>query len=325
MYDETEYKVVTTSTGSDLSPNSDISQNPVSLGEMLIYSSDASVESVEFDKTIDDFNAMVRQYSAFFENSYISGMNNAKMSNNRLRDASYTIRIPKEHFQAMLDRFYELGNVLYIRTSAVNITAQFTDTNSRLATYKIEETRLLAMLEKSATVEEMLQIEMRLSEVRYEIESLTSTLRNWQNQVNYSTIDIRIQEVVSLSDSSPYPRTYAQELGYGVKSTVNTIGEFFKMLFKIIVVLSPLLLIAAIILVIVIRARRKRSKRIMKSALKASSVTKSSESGQNPANHPEVIMHPEKRPADMTGPSGNIENSANNLGEIKQSEEETPR
>jgi hypothetical protein len=93
------------------------------------------------------------------------------------------------------------------------------------------------------------------------------------------------------------------------------------MLFKVIVTLSPLLLIAAIILVIVLRTIRKRSKRMMKSKATVSGVTRSSESGQNPANHPEVIMHPmEERPADMTGPSGNIQNSANNSGEMKQSE-----
>ena len=45
----------------------------------------------------------------------------------------------------------------------------------------------------------MITIETRLSEVRYNIESLTSQLNNWQHQVDYSTINISIYEVKQFS------------------------------------------------------------------------------------------------------------------------------
>ena len=236
-------------------------QSSAALGEMLIYTSEVSIESTDFDESMSSFNTMMKGYNAFFENMYISGSDNPNVRTGQLRYADYTVRVPKEHFQEMLDRLYDIGNVLYIRTNAVNITAQYTDTDSRLNTYRIEESRLLAMLEKTATVEEMIQVESRLSEVRYQIESLTAALRNWQNQVNYCTVEVNIREVARLSESSPYPRTYAQELVYGIGTTVDIMGEFFKTLFKAVVVLSPLLLLLAVVLAIILIIRKRRPRR----------------------------------------------------------------
>ena len=42
---------------------------------------------------------------------------------------------------------------------------------------------------------DILAIEAQLTEVRYEIESLTTTLRGWQSQVDYSTVTLQIYEV----------------------------------------------------------------------------------------------------------------------------------
>ena len=83
------------------------------------------------------------------------------------------------------------------KVQVVNVT-----NGERLETYAIEEERLLSMLEKATTVEEMIQLESRLSDIRYQIESLESRLRNWQNQVDYSTITIYLREVEELSDTA---------------------------------------------------------------------------------------------------------------------------
>ena len=233
-------------------------QSAANLSEKLIYTADVSIESVEFDDTVNSFLEMAKEYNAFFENTYVNGMINSDARTSQRRYANYTIRVPKAHFQEMLDRFYEIGNVLYASTRASNITAQYFDAESRLNTYRTEESRLLAMLEKANTVEDMIMVESRISEVRYQIESLTATLKNWQNQVDYSTIELSIREVTKLSESAPYQQTYSQELGSGIKSTLGAIGEFCKLLVKAVVVLSPVLIIAAVVVVIALRVRKRK-------------------------------------------------------------------
>ena len=68
------------------------------------------------------------------------------------------------------------------------------------------------MLEKAETVADMITIESRLSEVRYNIESVTSQLNNWQHQVDYSTINLSIYEVKELSPEIAIPRTLGRRL-----------------------------------------------------------------------------------------------------------------
>ena len=66
---------------------------------------------------------------------------------------------------------------------------------SRKKALEVEQERLLSLLEKAETVEDIIVIETRLSEVRYELESYGSQLRTYDNKVDYSTVNIDIREV----------------------------------------------------------------------------------------------------------------------------------
>ncbi len=64
-----------------------------------------------------------------------------------------------------------------------------------------EQDRLLELMEQAETVEDIITIEGRLSEVRYQIESMESQLRTYDNKVDYSTVYLYINEVRRYSPS----------------------------------------------------------------------------------------------------------------------------
>jgi hypothetical protein len=229
-------------------------------GDKIIYNFNAHIETTEFDDTIKNLNMLIGKFGAFVENSYLSGNS---YGNTTFRTANYTIRVPVNNFKGMTDSLSLLGNVFNASTTSQNITAQFIDTQSRLQAYRTEESRLLAMLEKAETVTDMIAIESRLSDVRYQIESLTSTLQNWQNQVDFSTVTLYISEVAELTEQKPVQRSYWEKMGDGFKATLNGIAAFFKGLFMAVVVAFPVLLIIAVIaavIIAVIRITRKRAR-----------------------------------------------------------------
>jgi hypothetical protein len=234
-------------------------QGGVSLSEKIIYSAEAHIETIEFDATIEKVYDMLEFHGAFIENSYVEGGDNN-------RSASFTLRVPRESFAAMTDSLPELGKLLSVGSNAVNIQTQYTDAESRLATYRTEEERLLAMLSDVNDVESMIAIESRLSDVRYELESLTSRLRDWDNQVNYSSVSLYIREVKQLSDQLQPSAGYAQELKSGFVATLRGIGAFFMEVFKFVVITLPALVLLAIVavvaLILVKRARARRAKRM---------------------------------------------------------------
>ena len=237
---------------------------PISeMTEKIIYTAHADIETVEFDETIEKVYDMLNLNGAFIESSYIGGRNYVQSYTGyqTYRSANFTLRIPKERFEAVTEGLDFLGNVTSLRTDAQNITSQFLDTDSRLTSYRIQEERLLAMLEKADTVADMITIESSLSEVRYNIESLTSTLKNWQTQVDYSTLMLYISEVERYTETVPIQQTYWQQVGDGLSSTIKGIGGFFTGLFKWLIVNLPVLIIlAAIIVAIVVIVRRKIKK-----------------------------------------------------------------
>ena len=234
--------------------------------EKIIYTADAEIETVEFDKSVSDVYNLLDAHGGFIEESYIGGANYRQKyyDYQTYRNARFTLRIPVDAFNSVISSLDVLGNVTARSSNAENITAQFTDNESRLATYRTEETRLLAMLEKADTVTDMITIETRLSEIRYQVETITSQLKNWQSRVDYSTISLYLSEVEKLSEQVPVKRTYWQQTGDGLITSLKNVGNFFTDLLRWIIVSLPVLLVLAAICVTIIilvkRAVKKRRK-----------------------------------------------------------------
>ena len=172
----------------------------------------------------------------------------------------------------MINDFSGIGNVTEQRDWAENITEQFYDSQSRLNTLKVEEERLLAMLEKADNVTDMIDLEARLSEVRYNIESVTSRLRNWQNQVDYSTVTVNITEVKELTTIVEPQRTYWEEIGDGLAASLRGVWSFLKGAFKWLIVALPVLAILgviAVITIVIIKLATRSSRKKRKAAAEA--------------------------------------------------------
>ena len=228
--------------------------------EKLIYSASATVETTEFDGTIEKLSALVEQYGGFVESSSVNGSNYYTQSRgySSTRYASYVIRVPSDKFSALMGILSTLGNVPYSHTYTENITAQYYDTDARLTAYQTQEARLLEMMDAAETVEDLIAIEEKLTELRYQIESLQSTLKNWDRQVAYSTLDLEVQEVIEYTPESRM--SYGQELALALSSGLKRTGEFFKDLLLAIVGALPALVILAVVLAILIPVWKKRRK-----------------------------------------------------------------
>ena len=243
---------------------------PVSedFSEKIIYSVYADIETRNFDETIENLHKLMRRHNAFIESSSISGVNYASRHYgwNDYRYAYFSLRVPKEQLNAMTVNMRTLGNVTHESSNAMNITSQFYDTQSRLNSLLIQESRLLDMLATAEDVPDLILIEERLSNVRYQVESLTTTLNNWQSQVDYSTLTINIREVEEFTEQVQIHRTYWEQMYDGFLATVRDIGKFFMNLFLWIVVNAPVLIILAVLLtcalvIVKIKLRKRKMKK----------------------------------------------------------------
>jgi len=233
--------------------------------DKIIYSGSATIETKEFDKTIEALAKLVSDNGGFVESSSVTGNDYYSQQNNyqNYRSAQYVFRIPVDKFKPLMDGLDTLGNVPYSSTNAENITMQYTDTASRLEAAQTKETRLLELLSKASSMEDILAIENSLSDVRYEIESLTSQIRNWDSLISYSTLSVTVSEVALYTEDSTGTLSYGQQLSEAFTRSIKAVGRFFKSFLKFLVAAFPVLVVLAVIavpVILIIRAANKKRK-----------------------------------------------------------------
>lgn len=242
---------------------------PAERPDKIIYSADATVETTDFDGTVAGVAELVEKYGGWIESSSINGANYYNIARGRVstRSAHYTLRVPGGDFETIMGALSTLGNVPYSHTYTENISAQYYDTEARLTAYETQEARLLEMLEIAETVEDIISIEEKLTELRYKIESLQSSLKNWDRQVSYSSIYLNIEEVEKYSPESMVQPSYGEKLRdafeSGVAGFVDAVGDFFIWLVE---ALPSLVVICAAAAAMVALIRRRRNKKKAKKA-----------------------------------------------------------
>lgn len=216
--------------------------------EKIIYSADATLETTDFDGTVNGVLELVDKNGGWVQSSSINGANyyNIARGNSYNRSAYYVLRIPGDKFQTLMNSLSTLGNVPYTHIYTENVTAQYYDTQARLTAYEAQEQRLVEMMEIAETVEEIVILEDKLTELRYKIDSLQSSLNNWDRRVNYSTLNLSVEEVREYTPDEN-KISYGQELWSAFTDAIEGVGEFFKDALVFIVSAVPAIVIIAIL------------------------------------------------------------------------------
>ena len=183
--------------------------------EKIIYSGYVDMETTYFDDAIAALDRAVKEYGGFVQDSSVNGWSRDNGDGTFTimdRSANYVVRIPTSKFEAFMALTEGIGNVTSSSRNAENVTSQYTDYEARLSSLYTQEERLLAMLEKSEDLESLITLEARLSEVRYEIESIERNLRNLDQKLAYSTVTLQIREVEIYTPTVTVQRTFGEKL-----------------------------------------------------------------------------------------------------------------
>ncbi|MDO4566367.1 MAG: DUF4349 domain-containing protein, partial [Oscillospiraceae bacterium] len=142
-------------------------------GLKIVYNAYLSIETLDFDESVASINAAISAAGGYVSYSEQYG-GQTYNGGYRSRSAYYTARIPADEYESFLNRSSEFGNVTNSSSSTQDITSSYIDTEARLNSLRAEEEQLLALLKQSGTLEDLIAVQDRLSEVRYQIESYTS-------------------------------------------------------------------------------------------------------------------------------------------------------
>ena len=237
-----------------------IGTDEISADRKLIRNVDLSFETTDFDTFTKELEQETAKLGGYVESSDLSG----NESTSTRRNAYYTLRIPKTQVDSFL-RFAEgEANLTRKYESTQDISLQYYDTESRKKALQAEYDRLMELLAKAESVDAVIAIEQRLSEIRYQLDSFESDLRRYDNQVDYSTVTVNVSEttVLSASESSGFWSRVQANLEQNLEDLGNAaIGLLIWFLSSLPILLAlGVLLFIAYRIVKAIRTHRKKQK-----------------------------------------------------------------
>lgn len=228
----------------------------VNTKQKLIKTYSIDMETQDYDKLIPAIQKKVVTLEGYVESSNLEGKG---IYGSNTRYASIVARVPQEKVEEFVHSVSDLGNVVNSNNNTQDITLAYADVESHQKSLRIEQERLLTLLEKAEKLEDIITLEERLSKVRYEIEAYESKLRLFDNQVNYSTVTLNISEVrriTVIEEDTAFDRMKS-----GFLNSIYNIRDGAVNLFVWIVVNIPYLVIWAIIIIIIVIIVKKTMKK----------------------------------------------------------------
>ena len=222
----------------------------------IIYSGNISLNTEDYQDTFAKISSYAVEIGGFVQDS---GSNYASEQAGVQANSGYlTIRVPSARFTEAMTQIQTWGSPISANVSSTNISQQYQDVQAQLNNLKIEEGRLLEYLKQATNITDMLAIESELNRVRTEIDSLTSTIKNWDTEMAYSTIYVSLYEkrLSSTAVNSPFSEIFTK-IGEGFITSINVILYIIAFLVVLIFRLIPFAAIAGLGFFIFLKIRKK--------------------------------------------------------------------
>ncbi|MFP4417951.1 MAG: DUF4349 domain-containing protein [Chitinispirillaceae bacterium] len=181
--------------GSGFNTSKDITNSGKSqktIEQMLIKKADLRFEVKDYNAARDKIGKIIEE-----KNAYISSERETK-SDYQISN-SIEIRVIAEHFESIIDSLIAQAKNLDEKNITVqDVTEEYVDIKARLKAKREVEMRYLDILKGAKTVEDILQVEQKLGDIREQIEAKEGRLKYLTHQVSYSTINLNFykQKVV---------------------------------------------------------------------------------------------------------------------------------
>jgi predicted small secreted protein len=167
-----------------------------------------------------------------------------------------TVRIPSAKVSATLDELKRLGTKATLKISTADVTGEVRDLGARITALQASVDRLITLMTKATSTQDLITIESALSERQSNLESLQSQKRQLDDQVDLATFQLHLgSEAIAKAES---PGTFIDGLASGWRA----LAAFFAGVLVIAGILLPWAVIAALIVAVVlavVRVRRSRA------------------------------------------------------------------
>lgn len=170
------------------------------------------------------------------------------------------VRVPAAQFDAVVNEIRGSGSrVALEKITGQDVTEEYIDLEARIRAKQALEAQFMEIMKQARTVQDALEVQRQLSDVRAEIERLEGRRRFLENQSSLSTITVTLQPPSTLVSTTGFfysvKRAFGDGLDVAASITLGLISVFVAILPVLIFIVLPVFLIARYF---IRRAERKR-------------------------------------------------------------------
>ncbi len=242
-----------------------VSGDETDVPQKLVYTADLTLETRDLNAALESLRARLDALGGTVQESGMEGLNpgDDTVSYTAARPrAVLTLRVPSERFSEFLGALQaeqELFTVRQASTRTENLTRRYVDLESRLKALRAEEEWLLQAMEKAENVTELLEIRDRLTDVRWEIESLTNSLQTIDYDADWSTVTVTLTQVERYSPQEQ--AGFGERIGGYFADSGENFLAFLEGVLHLLILALPFLVILGIVIAVVVAVVKRSNKK----------------------------------------------------------------
>ena len=178
----------------------------------------------------------------------------------RTLDIKLVVRIPSDKFGAALDEIKKLAsNLPAENVTGQDVTEDFIDLEARIKTQKALELQFIEIMKQARKVEDALEVQRQIAEVRTEIEQLEGRRRFLENRSSLSTITVNIQapKVITVN-----PTGYGHSIREAVSDSLELASGMLTFFVRFVIMIVPVFVFVLLPSGLILRYFVRRAKRM---------------------------------------------------------------
>jgi hypothetical protein len=141
-----------------------------------------------------------------------------------VRTGQITFQVPTARFDDSLVALRKLGDLRLFNVSGTDVSTQYVDLQSRLASAQAQRDAYLALLNRAQSIQDIVTLQNQLGPILAQIEQLKGQLDNLDRTTTYGTITVTIEEAAAAGASTVDSWGVVTALGQALHNFVTAVN-----------------------------------------------------------------------------------------------------
>ncbi|HUG47064.1 MAG TPA: DUF4349 domain-containing protein [Candidatus Limnocylindria bacterium] len=226
-------------------------ENGVRDGALIVYTGRLRLEVAEIAPAVESATRLIVDLGG-----YVAG--SEEFNTTSEQSASVTFRVPSERWAEAVGGLRGLaGRVLNESTESAEVTAEVIDLEARIANLRASEAALQEIMTRAGTIEDVLQVQRELSNVRGQIEQLTASRDHLRDRAAFGTLTVSFESPVVAASLAQEGWQLSAEVDRALADLIRISQALSSMVIWLAIVALPVLLPLALVVFIALRLRRR--------------------------------------------------------------------